>query len=176
MPDPRTNVLRAVAVDTAGNRSLPNAVSFIYVVTKGTYYGLFSEPDRSQNHSGFFTLSLGNSGGYSAKLVRGTNTFPFSGGFDVYGVSYATAVSAGANSWNVTMNLDLLGSGDISGTIGNAQWSADLFAYRALFNPATNPTIRFTGKYTLVFPGDKVANGSAPYGNSYGTVSVGPGG
>jgi hypothetical protein len=143
---------------------------------KGTYYGLFAEPDRAQNHSGFFTLSLGPFGGYTASLVRGTNTFPFSGGFDVYGVANATAVSAGANSWNVTMNLDLGGSGDISGTIGNAQWSADLFAYRAVFNALTNPATRFAGKYTLVIPGSKVPNGPAPYGDSYGTVTVGPAG
>src|SRR5438132_4735350 len=85
---------------------------------KGTYYGLFSEPERAQNHSGFFTLTLRASGGYSASLVRGTNTFPFSGRFDVYGRSHATAVAAaGVNSWNVAMNLDLAGSDDISGTI-----------------------------------------------------------
>jgi len=74
------------------------------------------------------------------------------------------------------MNLDLGGSGDISGTIGNAQWSADLFAYRASFNPATNPAVRFVGKYTVIIPGSAFPNGPVPYGDSYGTVSVGPGG
>jgi hypothetical protein len=142
----------------------------------GTYYGLFAESNRAQNRSGFFTLSVGPAGGFSASLVRGTNTFPFSGGFDVYGMAYATAVSAGANSWNATMTLDLSGGDNISGTIGNDQWSADLLAYRALFNAATNPATQFAGKYTLIIPGSGVPNGSAPDGDSYAAVSVGPAG
>jgi hypothetical protein len=142
----------------------------------GTYYGLFAEADRTQNRSGFFKLSLGKAGGYTASLVRGTNTFSFSGGFDVYGNAYATAVSAGPNSWNVAMYLDLGGSGDISGTVGNAQWTARLFAYRAVFNAATNPATQFAGKYTLVIPGSGVPNGPAPDGDSYATVNVGPAG
>jgi hypothetical protein len=147
-----------------------------FLRARGTYYGLFSETNRAQARSGFFTITLDENGSFSASLLRGTNTFPFTGHFDLSGLCSATVISAGTNSWNVTMALDLGTAEDLIGVIGNAQWLADLRAHRAVFNSVTNPATRLAGKYTLIIPGATNEGGFAPEGDGYGAVTVGPGG
>src|SRR5262249_39299923 len=135
---------------------------------------LFAENVRAQDRSGFFTLTLGERGGYSASLKRGTNTYPFSGTFDITGQA-SKAVSVGGSPWTVTMALDLAGAQTLSGTVSAPQGVADLVAYRAVWNAATNPATYLTGKYTAALPGNDnfVSN---PGGDGYATVSVGPAG
>jgi hypothetical protein len=138
---------------------------------------LFAEPDRAHAHSGFFTLRLDNTGTFSASLLQGNNTHPFSGHFDLAGLASVRAVSAGTNSWYVTMALDFSGGPDeLTGTIGNTQWVADLRAHRAGFNSLTNPATRLAGKYTLIIPGSTNQDGSAPEGDGYGALTVNSGG
>jgi hypothetical protein len=73
------------------------------------------------------------------------------------------------------MALDLAGGQTLSGTVSTPLGVADLLAYRAVWNAATNPATQLTGKYTLVLPGNNNP-ASSPGGDGYGTVVVGPGG
>jgi hypothetical protein len=145
-----------------------------FLPAKGVYNGLFGQTIRAQDRSGFFTMTLGDHGGYSAALKRGTNSYSWTGTFNVSGQA-SKAVPVGASSWTVTMALDLAGAQTLSGTVSTPQGVADLLAYRAVWNSATNPATQLNGKYTLVLPGNN-SPASSPGGDGYATVNVGPGG
>jgi hypothetical protein len=151
-----------------------NFISNPFLLAKGVYNGLFGQTIRAHERSGFFTLTLGEKGGYSATLKRGTNSYSWTGSFSVSGQA-SKAVTVGASSWTVTMALDLAGAQALSGTVSTPQGVADLLAYRAVWNSATNPATELTGNYTLVLPGNN-SSASSPGGDGYATVVVGPGG
>jgi hypothetical protein len=73
-----------------------------FLPAKGVYNGLFGQTIRAQERSGFFALTLGEHGGYSATLKRGTNSYSWTGTFNVSGQA-SKAVTVGASSWTVTM-------------------------------------------------------------------------
>ena len=247
-PSPRTNVLKAYAVDEAGNRSPTNSVSFIYVVpspltlitnglggitrsfsglilevgrtysvtaipgpaqvfsnwvgdvtssvaaltfvmpsnmtlqanfipnpflgAKGIYKGLFGQTNRAQQLSGFVTLALADHGAYSASLKRGTNSYPWTGQFDVAGTASKT-VTVGTNPSLVCLRLDF--EDHLTGNVSNVLGVADMLANRAVFQASNNPAAQYKGKYTIIIPGNPDAN-AGPFGDSYGTVTVDAGG
>jgi hypothetical protein len=146
-----------------------NFIANPFPAAKGVYSGLFSEPTRAQARSGFFTLTLGEHGGFSASARIGTNTYPWSGQFTPYGYAVNT-VSVGGHSNLVSLSVNLSDNETLTGTIGQA----DLTAYRAVFN-ATNPASAYMGRYTLVIPGLNNAT-AGPGGNGAATVVIGSGG
>jgi hypothetical protein len=145
-----------------------------FLTAKGVYNGLFAQTNRAQERSGFFTLTLGERGGFSAALKRGTNTYSWSGSFDNAGQS-SKSVAVRAASWTVSMVLDLASGQNLSGTITMPSGTAELLAYRAPWDANTNQATQFTGKYTLVLPGNDDASAS-PGGDGYATLSVGAAG
>ncbi|MCX6916672.1 MAG: Ig-like domain-containing protein, partial [Verrucomicrobia bacterium] len=257
---PGTNTVRACAVDGAGNRSLTNSVSFVYVLNdrlqvratgpctmspnysnavleigktysttvtpgtgfvlsnwtgtaqgsltlvsnaakltfnmqsnlvlqahvianpftpaKGTYNGLFTPGTRAQDNSGFFTLTLSDSGSYSASLKCGTSTYPFTGQFDVAGQSDKVILRPGTNAWAVAMRLDFSARG-LWGAVSNGViggWVADLLADQAVFDARTNPATWYAGSYTLNIPGGTNQDGTIRLGDGYLTLGVDTGG
>ena len=58
----------------------------------------------------------------------------------------------------------------ITGTITDGSWSADLTAYRSSFNRTSNPS-PWQGTYTIVFPG-QTSDPTLPAGNGYGTIKI----
>jgi hypothetical protein len=146
-----------------------NFIADPFPAAKGVYNGLFSEPTRAQARSGFFTLTLGEHGGFSASARIGTNTYPWSGQFTPYGFA-ANTVSVGGHSVLASLSVNLSDDETLTGTIGQA----NLTAYRAVFS-ATNPASAYMGRYTLIIPG---LNNSTlgPGGNGAATVVIGSGG
>jgi hypothetical protein len=146
-----------------------NFIADPFPAAKGVYNGLFSETIRAQARSGFFTLTMGVHGGFSASVRIGTNTYPWSGQFTPYGFA-ANTVSVNGHSVLASLSVNLSDNETLTGTIGQAT----LTAYRAVFN-ATNPATAFMGKYTLIIPG---LNNSTlgPGGNGAATVVIGSGG
>ena len=136
----------------------------------GRYNGLFAEPVRAHDHSGFFSLVLGTKGGYSASLKRGTNVYSFSGKFNAAGLA-----NTNVSGMIVSMALDLATGETITGSVSTGTWAANLLANRAAFNSLTNPASQFQGKYTLIIPGGADASVS-PAGHGYGALTVGPSG
>jgi hypothetical protein len=149
-----------------------NFVPNPFLGAKGTYNGLFGETNRTHEASGFFTLTLGDHGAYTASLRRGTNSYHLSGQFDVAGQASKT-VLVGADASLVSMGLDF--PDHLAGTVSNGLWVADLRANRAVFNAVHNPASQFKGKYTLIIPGNPDASLS-PGGDGYGAVTVDAGG
>jgi hypothetical protein len=75
----------------------------------------------------------------------------------------------------VEFGLDLTaGTEQITGTVSDGQWVAQLLAQRAVFNTRTNPA-PYAGSYTLVLPGTN-GIGNPPAGNGFGTPRVDRGG
>jgi hypothetical protein len=148
-----------------------NIIPNPFLRAKGTYNGLFAEAGRAQESSGFFTLAVTDKGAYSGSLRRGTSSYSLSGQFDVAGWANKTVLRPGTNSWALTMWLDLAGAEVLTGTVGDGDWLADLWADRAVFNAQTNPATLYAGKYTLIVRGSTDASAS-PGGEGYGTVVV----
>ena len=141
-----------------------------FLRAKGVYTGLFAETTRAHDRSGFFTLTLADHGAYSAAFKIGTNTLSFSGQFDLSG-----SASKSINDVQVNLNLDLAGAEKLAGTVGTADFTADLRANRSVFNALTNPATQFKGAYTLIIPGG-ADPAASPAGYGFGAVTVGAGG
>jgi hypothetical protein len=65
--------------------------------------------------------------------------------------------------------VDLHGLDQVTGTVSDGQWLADLLGDRAIFNAATNPA-PLAARYTLVVPGSDATN--ATPGDGWGTLRV----
>ena len=153
-------------------------VTNLFPWVKGTYNGLFHDSNMvEQASSGFFTLTVGNAGTYSGRLLLNGKSHSLRGTLWVDGTGTNTVARRGTNALRAIMALDLTNDTDrITGlvseeTSSNAVWSVDLVADRAVFG-STNPA-PLMGKYTMIIPADP--NSSAgPFGDGYGTVSVSP--
>ena len=176
-----------------------NTNLFPYV--KGTYTGVFC-PTTSQVeewNSGFLTLTVGDVGGYSAKVMINNKTFPITGTFDsgdgtAGNLIFQSPSDNGSNNLVVRLSIDLTGGSDhLSGSFSNYyiysvtvtnvtvdstnivttfytnQWSAELHADRPVFTSAA-PAPQ-AGKYTLILPADTNST-AGPFGDGYGTVTV----
>jgi hypothetical protein len=177
-----------------------NFVTNPFIAAKGTYCGLFIEADGiKQESSGFFDLTLTDRGTYSARLTMGAAVYPFSGQFDLSGVTTQTVALVGqrfdqlSGGWFIgtrpvlhaypvslttagTLNLadssDRLVGQVTRGTNGSlVDFVADLQANRPPAWNSANPC-PYQGQYTLIVPGAADAAAS-PGGTGFGTVTVG---
>jgi cyclophilin family peptidyl-prolyl cis-trans isomerase len=156
-------------------------VTNLFPFVKGTYNGLFYDTNQvDQQSAGFLTLSVGDFGGYTAKLLMNGKKYGFKGSFGVDGALATLVDRPGTNSLLLQMALDLTGGSDrLTGSVTNNQlvfidtnrsWSATLIADRAVFNSKTNSAPQ-AGKYTWILPAD--TNSSAgPAGDGFGSAKV----
>ena len=93
-----------------------------------------------------------------------------SGHFTTDGVFSNSVAVKGSSPFVVQLQLDAANSGQITGSIGNAGWTAPLKAVRAIFSPA-NPAPQSKRPYTLVIPGGDDSS-ARPGGNGFGTLIV----
>jgi len=149
-----------------------------FLAVKGTYNGLFYDTNIvDQQSSGFFNLTLGSSGSYSAKLLMNGETLRFAGTFSVDGKASSFVKRPGTNDLLARMTLDLIGASDqLTGavlflpTLETNYWRGELVADRAKLNAQSSPAPQ-AGKYTMVFPADTNAL-AVPTGDGFGTVNV----
>jgi hypothetical protein len=148
---------------------------------KGVYNGLFYDTNVvDQQSSGFLTLTLGDLGAYSGKVLMNGKSYPFSGRFSVSGGETNLVLRAKTNALLVRMQLDLSGGSDqLTGSVTNNQvtainanvsWSAELLGDRAPTYPAASPAA-LAGNYTLIFSADTNAV-PGPDGDSFGRATV----
>jgi hypothetical protein len=162
---------------------------------KGTYTGLFCDTNQVEEwNSGFFTLTVGDLGSYTAKMWIEGKSYTFSGTFDATtgnGVNFLFPNPlTSSNDLFIRLQLDLYGDRDhLSGSFSNYyryvafvtngpnpgitfltnRWVSELHAYRPVFTTA-NPAPQ-AGKYTLIIPAATTST-NGPFGDGYGTVSV----
>lgn len=137
----------------------------------GSYHGLFYDTNAvSEISSGSFAATVNSTGEYTAKLVQGSQTHPFSGQFNAEGTATATIKRPGQTALAVTLQMHVDG-GVMTGTVSDGAWVATLAAEPAVY-ARTNPAPQ-AGKYTLAIAGgNAVSNQPAGYG--FATVTVSP--
>lgn len=135
------------------------------------YRGLFYNPtNTAQESSGAVMVSVTSAGNYTARLQLGAASYAFSGQFLGTGESLPKTIARPVALGAITVSLQLdPGSGDypITGSVSNANWVADLLAYPAIYS-RTNLATNWSGKYTMLIPGD--TNGTV--GHGFGNVTV----
>jgi hypothetical protein len=143
---------------------------------KGTYNGLFLDPTNTeQQSSGYASLTVGDVGSYSGKVLLNGRRHSLSGTLAPDGTAVHRIARHGTNALIATLALDLTNgtdrlTGSISEEVTNsAGWSAPLELDRLVFNK-TNTT-SFAGKYTIVLPPD-AASPEGPQGDGVGSMSV----
>jgi hypothetical protein len=138
---------------------------------KGTYTGLFSDPAGVNPQSaGAFTLTVASKGAFTGSLQIENTRYSMRGQFSGDGSAETTA-RHGGNFLDVQLSLNLSnGATQVTGTVSNGTWSANLLGNRSTFNARTNVPQQ-AAKYTMVVPGNSDPS-AAPGGYSYGTVTV----
>ena len=147
-----------------------NFVSNPFSSRKGAFNGLFYDDDQVRlGQSGAFTFTLNDQGAYSASLQIGSKKTKASGRLNLEGRATNVLTRPGTNALTIVWSVALDGSDQITGTVTDGDWTADLLGDRAFFNK-TNPAPQ-AGNYTLVLLGSP-GGSLAPEGDSYGTASV----
>jgi hypothetical protein len=148
-----------------------NFVPNPFIARKGSYAGLSYDKDNYAHPSaGFFSGTLTDRGGFSARLQMAGKTYALAGQFALDGTLSKTIPRLGSSPLNLNLQLDPLSQDAILGRISDGTWTAELIAYRATFNTATNPAPQ-AGKYTLIIPGSEDAS-IEPGGDGFGTLTV----
>ena len=136
----------------------------------GTYNGLFFETNGVRHESsGDLRLRVTSSGKYSASLRLAGRRHSASGRLTLEGNATNVIVRTGTNSLTVRWAVDLQGLDQVTGTISDGNWLADLLGDRTLFNATTNPA-SLAGRYTFALPGTLVAG--TPDADGWGTLKV----
>ncbi|MDB6025787.1 MAG: Alkaline phosphatase [Verrucomicrobiales bacterium] len=142
-----------------------------YLTLKGTYNGLFSEAAGvSSNSAGAFTFTLSNIGSYSGILSMKNLRYAFSGQFDTAG-NAQSLINSATLTCAINFQLDVSNNTDqVTGTVTNGVWTADLLGDKLTFNATTN-LAPLAGKYTLLIPGE-VGSTNYPTGDGYGVFTI----
>jgi hypothetical protein len=149
---------------------IANFVTNPFVACQGSFNGLFYETNEVRlGSSGAFTLALTDKGTYTASLRIGSKKSNASGELNLEGKATNVIARTGTNSLTVTWAVSLDGSEQITGTVSDGNWMAELAGDRACFSK-TNPA-SFAGRYTFLVLGSPGSTLS-PGGDSYGTASV----
>jgi hypothetical protein len=148
----------------------------LFFTGKGTYNGLFqTEGDVSPTNSGLFALTVNGRGAFSGHVQFGVTRTAFAKSFDINGNAEVTVPRRNLNP--LTINLQLISDENtnvIIGSVSDGVWTADLNAYRAVFNAKTNPAPA-AGRYTLAIAGQPGTT-DVPGGDSWGVLTINPGG
>jgi len=116
-------------------------VTNLFPTVKGTYNGLFYDPNQvEQQSSGFLTLTVGDFGAYTARLLMNGKSFRFRGIFAVDGKETNFVFRPGTNDLLLRLGLDLTGGTDqltgvvtnnqITAIVTNGGWLADSISLR----------------------------------------------
>jgi len=147
-----------------------------YVLTPGTYTGLFYETNAvAAVSAGTFSLVVSKHGTYTGHVRIGAHRYAFSGLLN--GLGHGANSLARAVSTALSLSLQM-GAGSqanqVFGSLSDGSWIASLIGDRSVYNARTNAAPD-AGTYTLIFPGED-ATSLVPNGDGFGSVHVGPAG
>jgi hypothetical protein len=151
------------STNSSGSNSLPQV--------RGTYWGLFSEPDQvRQQSAGAFAISVSGRGAYSGYLQLGPSRLGFSGRLDSTGnVKNAFRRRGGSLALELALN-----AGDqpptVSGQLTGGSWTAIVQGRQAVFDPKINPA-PFAGNFILSIPGQS-GSAALPAGAGFGIAHI----
>jgi hypothetical protein len=147
-----------------------NFVTNPFSANKGAFNGLFHQSDQVRlGQSGFFNFVLADKGTYSAYVQIGTRKTKASGRLSLEGRATNIVARPGTNALTITWAVALDGSDQITGTVSDGTWTADLLGDRATYSKLNpSPT---TGYHTLLLLGTP-GGALAPEGDSFGSATV----
>jgi hypothetical protein len=117
--------------------------------------------------SGFITLTLADTGSFSATLLFGKTRLAFKGQFDTSG-DYSTSLATKLGTFSISLHAESdNGSSQITGTVSNGSFTAEVLARLAVSSPAT----QYQGYYTLLFEPDS-SGADFPQGSGSGVLTV----
>ena len=138
-----------------------------YIARTATYRGLFmpeSASELSRTNAGSAVVTLGSKGTFSGTIARANGSHTFTGTLNLAGAATVLAKRLGSAPLIVSLQLDVLGSDGITGTVSDGNWTSPLRAERS---PATG----LAGRYNFSLPG-AAAPSTAPTNTSTGSVTV----
>ncbi|NOS70885.1 MAG: hypothetical protein HOP33_13260 [Verrucomicrobia bacterium] len=142
-----------------------------YIPNAALYNGLFYEEEAVRLHSaGSFKVIVTTRGLFSGTLQRGATRHSFRGKLDLN--LHASVSIVPKTGLPLTLDFQLgtnSNAGEVTGTLTDGLWTADLTGAKSAFNTKLNPAPQ-TGSYTLVIPGSDETG--QPFGHSHGTVAV----
>ena len=113
-----------------------------FIPEQGTFNGLFLDTnDVTEGSSGFFTLALTKSGAFTGKIMTSGSmyslptTTPFGSGGQV---QFTVPTKQNTLTFDLQIDISNPASQQITGTVSDGAWTAELTADRAVFNATTN--------------------------------------
>jgi hypothetical protein len=101
-----------------------------------------------------------------------SNLCSFTGRFYGEGVTSTSLKIGGQSPLQIELRYAPSDPTELTGTIGNNAWTANITANEELFDARTNPC-PVAGNYTLVFHSPNNGDSTEPQGNGIGTASIG---
>jgi uncharacterized repeat protein (TIGR03803 family) len=143
-----------------------------FTPVKGIYHGLFHDPAGvAVSSAGSFTLTVAATGKYSGLFLLAGARVSLTGQLDATGHGHNVVARRNQSSVTVDFQLDLSqGSDQVTGTVTDGTWTAELLGDRAVFDGRTSLAPQ-AGQYTMVIAGNDNPDVS-PGGDGYGTISV----
>jgi hypothetical protein len=124
---------------------------------------------------GAFSVSVAKSGTYSGRVQISTNRYAFTGRLDVQ--CRASNIIPRSGNSSLVLGLEVgtgENAGNISGSLTDGNWLANLSGERAAFDSVKSPA-PLAGNYTIAFPGVD-ADSTLPAGDGFGTLRIFRGG
>lgn len=142
-----------------------------FVTLKGTYSGIFSAASGIVPASaGAFSFNLADAGTYSGSISLLGRRYSVLGQFDVLGNAQSRVITQALTN-TITLHLDVSnGTDQVTGTISNDVWVANVLGDKYTFDSVVNPT-PLAGKYNLLLPGT-TGSSDYPNGDSYALITV----
>lgn len=135
-----------------------------FVQAAGNYSGLFYETAGvSTETAGYVFIKVNKNGSFTGRILVGGRSYSLgSGRFSDLGGIERVVNRRGMTPLVVTLQLDLFGGNQITGTVKSADWTSTLLADKQTSSGD------YVGAYTFV----ATAGRSGPEGSSYGVINI----
>jgi len=140
-----------------------------FMTPAGIYHGLVFNPDNpTVATAGTISITLLNSGSYTARLLLGGAWYAISSRFDS-SMASTVSVSRGRTKPPLTVHLEIADSQTIQGTVSDGASTSTITANKTPFD-VRHPATGYTGLYTVLLQGN--SGTGAPSGYGYLTIST----
>jgi len=103
-------------------------------------------------------------------MTQGGKSYSGSGRFNVNGQASLRVLRGSLRSLGVNLQVDPDGV-QITGSVSDTHWTANLVAFRNTFNRKSNPATALAGTYTLQIPSDSQST-NGPVGVGVASIKI----